>query len=320
VSSKKARPALIGAFVLGALALGVVAIVVAGSGRFFRETHVFVLYFDGSVNGLLVGAPVKLRGVPIGAVSRILLRFDQADEDRRIPVLVELDEDAIRGVGGPVMDLEGRIEQMISRDGLRGRLETQSLLTGLLYVGFDFYPNAPDVRIRPPGSYPPEIPTVPTPLEQAQATLEDVLMKLREANLDKLVSDVAKTVEGLERLVNSEGLARAVDSLDEVSADLRRTLESVERLARTAGSEIQPVAAEMRQTAQQTRALLERAETTLLRTEGLLDPDSPLVYQLETTLAETRRSARALRELADSLESDPSSILFGRSPAAEPAR
>jgi paraquat-inducible protein B len=315
--SKKTSPTLIGAFVLGALTLTVVAIMVVGSGRLFRETHEYVLYFDGSVNGLLVGAPVKLRGVQIGTVSRILLRFEQPDEDRRIPVLVDLDERAIRGVGGPSMDLERRVEEMVVREGLRGRLETQSLLTGLLYVGFDFYPETPAERIRPPGSVPPEIPTVPTPLEQAQATLEEVLMKLKEADLDKLVEDIASTVKGMERLVNSEGLAKAVDSLDELTGELRETLVSVRTLAGTADDQIEPVAEEVRRTAEQTRLLLERAETTLLRTESLLDPDAPLLYQLETTLAETRRSARALRDLADSLERNPSSILFGPSPAAE---
>jgi paraquat-inducible protein B len=316
--SKRASPTLIGAFVLGALALIVVAIVTFGSGRFFRTTHEYVLYFDGSVNGLLVGAPVKLRGVPIGTVSRILLRFEQADEDRRIPVLVELDERAIRGVGAATVDLERQIEEMITQRGLRGRLETQSLLTGILYVGFDFYPGTSVVRTRPPGAVPPEIPTVPTTLEQAQATLEDVLMKLREADLDQLLDDLTSTVAGMERLANSEGLTKAVDSLDELSGELRETLASVRSLAGTADDEIELVAAEVRRAAEQARLLLERAETTLLHTEALLDPDAPLLYQLETTLAETERSARALRDLADSLERDPSSILFGPRLAEEP--
>ena len=316
--SKKASPTLIGAFVLGAVALTAVAIVALGSGRFFRTTHEYVLYFDGSVNGLLVGAPVKLRGVPIGTVSRILLRFEQADEDRRIPVLVELDERAIRGVGAGTIDLERQIEEMINERGLRGRLETQSLLTGLLYVGFDFYPGTPVARTRPPGAVPPEIPTVPTPLEQAQATLEDVLMKLREADLEQLLEDLTSTVAGLERLANSEGLTKAVDSLDELTGELRETLASVRSVAGTADDQIEPVAAEVRRTAEQARLLLERAEATLLHADALLDPDAPLVHELETTLAETRRSARALRELADSLERDPSAILFGPRLGEEP--
>jgi paraquat-inducible protein B len=173
------------------------------------------------------------------------------------------------------------------------------------------------VRTRPPDAVPPEIPTIPTTLEQAQATLEDVLLKLREADLDELLEDLASTVAGLERLANSEGLTKAVDSLDELTGELRETLASVRSLAGTAADQVEPLAAQVQLTAAQARLLLERAETTLLRTETLLDPDAPLVSQLEATLAETERSARALRVLADSLERDPSSILFGPSPSEE---
>jgi paraquat-inducible protein B len=55
---RKANPALIGAFVIGALALAVIGVVVLGSGRFFRETVQCVVYIDSTKNGLHVGAPV----------------------------------------------------------------------------------------------------------------------------------------------------------------------------------------------------------------------------------------------------------------------
>ena len=64
----RVSPMLIGAFVLGALLLAVMAVVVIGSGRYFRRTSPFVLYFPGSVNGLREGAAVKFRGVEIGSV------------------------------------------------------------------------------------------------------------------------------------------------------------------------------------------------------------------------------------------------------------
>src|SRR6266481_4430040 len=90
---KRANPLLVGSFVLGGLALAVTVIATIGSGKFFLHTQRFVVYFDGSVNGLDTGAPVKFRGVPIGTVTDVRLKLPpQQVADRRIPVLIEVVE------------------------------------------------------------------------------------------------------------------------------------------------------------------------------------------------------------------------------------
>ena len=89
--NKKMSPAVIGAFVLGAVALIVIAILVFGSGRLFRQTKDFVLYFDNSVNGLRIGAPVKIKGVEIGSVKDIRLQLEKNKELNKIPVIIEID-------------------------------------------------------------------------------------------------------------------------------------------------------------------------------------------------------------------------------------
>jgi paraquat-inducible protein B len=82
--NKKISPAVIGAFVIGAVALIIIAILVFGSGRLFRQTRDFVLYFDNSVNGLRIGAPVKIKGVEIGSVKDIRLQLEK-DKEPKIP-------------------------------------------------------------------------------------------------------------------------------------------------------------------------------------------------------------------------------------------
>ena len=74
--SKPANKTMIGIFVLGAIALVVIAIVVLGSGKFFRKTYIAVCYFEGSVGGLNIGAPVVFRGVKVGSVKDVVLRFN----------------------------------------------------------------------------------------------------------------------------------------------------------------------------------------------------------------------------------------------------
>ena len=98
--SKKANSKLIGIFVLGALILIIAGILVFGSGKFLEDKDTFVLYFDSSVNGLNVGAPVKFKGVQIGEVTRIGLELHLEDIAFRTPVFIETVKGAIREVGG----------------------------------------------------------------------------------------------------------------------------------------------------------------------------------------------------------------------------
>ena len=93
---KRASTTVIGAFVVGAVVLGVVAVGVLGSGRFFRHLYPAVLFFNGDVNGLKVGAPVKFKGIPVGTVKSVLLSLGEVIGTRdpsqpfHVPVIIEL--------------------------------------------------------------------------------------------------------------------------------------------------------------------------------------------------------------------------------------
>src|SRR4051812_20646292 len=137
--AKKPSPTIVGGFVLGALALIVAAIAVWGSGRLFERKYRYICYFPGSVNGLAVGAPVKYRGVPLGSVVEMRVVFEQSTEDTRIPVVIELYGKRAQALGVRREPDPRLVEELVKR-GLRARLESQSLVTGQLYVNFDLYP------------------------------------------------------------------------------------------------------------------------------------------------------------------------------------
>src|SRR5512143_2356762 len=105
---KRANPAIVGAFVVGAIVLATVAVAVFGSGRFFKVTYPFIVYFTGDVNGLKEGAPVKFKGVEVGSVTKIMLNVSQVAptaekaEEIRIPVIIELDPEHIESRGGRI--------------------------------------------------------------------------------------------------------------------------------------------------------------------------------------------------------------------------
>src|SRR2546430_12077672 len=127
---RKANQAIIGAFVLGAVLVAVAGVVVLGSDRFFRHATTFVAYFDGSLEGVDVGAPVTFNGVKIGSVTKLRVLIDPSDASLRTPVFFQIDAGRLRD--GTGAKLPGRkelpsLERLVER-GLRARLELQSLV------------------------------------------------------------------------------------------------------------------------------------------------------------------------------------------------
>ena len=139
----KANPAVIGGFVIGAIALVVIGLLAFGGTNWFAKRNKYVAYFPGSVKGLQVGAPVDFRGVTIGRVTDIKVLFNPEEVSARIPVVMEFDPTQIEVVGGePIMAGAEGAKRLIDA-GFRAQLQSQSLLTGLLFVNLDFLPKSP---------------------------------------------------------------------------------------------------------------------------------------------------------------------------------
>ena len=139
--SKPANKTLIGVFVIGAIVLAIIAVIIFGSGKFFAEKMPLVMYFEGSVAGLNVGSPVMFKGVKVGVVKDIVLRFDSNNISFLIPVYAELDPKRFHVIG-KIAD-ETELDKELIKRGLRARLELQSMVTGQLMVDLDFYPDKP---------------------------------------------------------------------------------------------------------------------------------------------------------------------------------
>jgi paraquat-inducible protein B len=301
---KRANPTLVGGFVLGAIVLALVGIAVFGSGRLFRETHPFVLYFTGSVNGLNPGAPVKFKGVEVGSVKRIQVLFEQTAAEVRIPVFIELDADKLARAGVHAEFTPESIHRAIDQ-GLRGRLEPQSLVTGLLFVNLDYMPDTEAHFVGAAGGLP-EIPTVPQQIEEATEVVKQIVARLGELDLKALVESATGTLDALRDLAGSDEARRTVVSLDE-------TLLSLRELSKTLETTIGPLGKSLKTTADQTQHLEKQLSETLGAVQQLVKPGSPITQQLSTALQDVSAAARSLRQLADSLERNPGAIVRGRS-------
>lgn len=334
----------LGAFVLGALGLAIVGVGVLGSGAFFRPTQKFVMYFDGSVSGLSTGAPVVFRGVRIGSVEDIRLVLEPGGLSLNIPVFVELDMRKLAGLPKGLTAQE-QLKSLIDR-GLRAQLVTQSFVTGQLMVSLDFFPEKTAV-FRGDGAIP-EIPTVPTVMQQLARKLEDL-------PLEEMVNKIVRSVDGLEALINSpeiKGTLNAMErSLEELGAlarnlnqevgpvaavlkdsiasygalarnidtqatstalEVRRTLEELRKLSRDIESRVDSVSGPAQKALNATQEAMVQASSVFEATQKIVDENSPLIQRLIVAMEELALASRSIRSLADFLERHPEALIYGK--------
>ncbi len=335
--SRKASPAVIGGFVVGALVLVIAGLLVFGSGKFFADIVPVVMYFEGDVKGLRVGASVDFQGVQIGTVKDIKAMVDPTEVRAHIPVIVELSRDKIQWVGE--RPTKGSMfQQMIAR-GIRGQLQLESMVTGQLFIQIDFHPEAPAKELRiDPLTKLPEFPTIPTAMQEVQQTVRKALEKLGDMPLEDIVNSIHTTLQGIDRLVNTPEVLEVVKNLNltlinaqqlvrnidkqvapvatgatETMGTVRSAMGDVGKLVRNADGAVTTLTGDLKETVGAARAALESVQGTLKNVNDVIAPNSPAGYELVKALREFSEASRSLRVLADFLERNPNSILFGRS-------
>jgi paraquat-inducible protein B len=318
-----ARPAIVGAFILGALALAVAAILFLGGSRLLGTTSTAVTFFDQSVAGLEVGAPVTFRGVRIGAVRRIAIRFSAGGLVARIPVFLEIEPNRITWEGEPFQNSEEAYRLMVAA-GLRAQLVWRSFVTGQLNIDLDFHPNTPAVLI---GSVPgvPEIPSVPPALEHLRSELTDLpLRQLVDtaqhalATVDRLAAHLDAAVDPLaERAQRSADAAtRTLETTNgavrQLQTDASATLHEIDMLATEARRELAARSDGLGRTLAAADRAARQAEALLTALNGLVAPRAAFRSDLEATARDLAASAGSLRDFARTLERDPSALLTGK--------
>ncbi len=317
---EKLNKTLIGAFVIGAIILAVAGIILLGSGELFSQRPRYVMYFEGSVKGLYEGAPVVFRGVRIGSVKNISLHFDPDAASVRIPVLAELDPQTITGAQS--RSAQQRYFRQLIDKGLKAQLQMQNVLTGQLVIALDFYPDKP-IRLVDTESRYPEIPTIPSSLEQLTKAIEDL-------PLNELATKLISAVEGIEEAATSPELKETVSSLNLTLADMRSLIRDVDsqvepisgelkaaladtrQLVKSIDARVTAMQAEIEQTTRATESAMSQAEQTFGTIGDVAGGDSSVVYQLSETLREISAAAESVRNLADYLERHPEAIVRGR--------
>ena len=279
----KISPTLIGMFVIGGFVLIVLAVLVLGSGRFFRQTREFVLYFDSTVNGLHEGAAVKFRGVEIGSVKDIRLRLEQNMEAGRIPVVIEIDQEKIDKEGGTGnVFRDPKAFRAAIEKGVRAQLRTESMVTGVLYIGVDLFPGTPVEYVQPPGGKYTEIPTVPAAMAEIQESATEILAHLREIDFKGLTQSLTETIASAKQLIDSPALKASLQSLEQTMPKVDQAVVGFHKFTTDLDGTIGKLADNLEQTSTATRQAVEQMKVSLKQTEtsinnvqALTDPNSP---------------------------------------------
>ena len=327
--TKKANPKLIGAFVLGAVALAAIGVVIFGSGRFFAQKFEWVLFFPGSVKGLTVGAPVTLEGVAIGTVTDVKVVFDRETLKFSAPVYVEVFPDRVKDIGEYSAEQLKEIETdpdeaigLLIKKGLRGQLDMQSLLTGKLQVALSMHPGS-EVHYARIERGVPEIPTLPTTIQQLAKALENLDIK-------GMAEDLRKAVAGVEQLATSPELAEAVTSLNKTLQDFGKlarnldgrvgplttsiegTMKDTQKLVQNVNAQVEPTFADLQETLKTAQTAIEKAEVALTSVSDVVDADSALMYELTSAIKELQVMAQSINALAGYLQRQPDSLIRGK--------
>jgi len=312
--SKTANPTVIGAFVVGAIAIiTILTLLLSGDVLFKKEVKV-IMYFDRSVTGLSIGAPVKFRGVNIGTVTDIKLIVNKQSGSTEIPVTAKIDrnsylvklQDRTVRASEIFLDTNDFVKQ-----GLRAQLKLNSILTGQLFIELELDPNS-SYKLHGDGKIK-EIPTRATAIQEITKTLEkypihEVLNNIAStmASLDKIFSDpvIIETLKSINQASKDYGVLanKLVTDVNTISIELNTTLNNSNKLLQSAETTFRNV-----------DKTLVIAEHTLNTSNSLLREDSPMMFSLIDALNELANAARSVRNLADTLEQQPESLLRGKS-------
>lgn len=309
----------IGAFIVGALVLIFVALLFFSGGRLFSKKETVIMYFEGSVQGLQIGAPVKLKGVILGEITDIQIIFQKDNKTIVNAVTADLVMKRINSKGATV---KGEFFNEAIKNGMRAQLNFQSFLTGLLYVELDFYPESP-VKLYGLHTKYRELPTIATQFAELSKSFAELDIKGMVSSVEEFAIELNKIIQSGEIQATIKSVNRAATSIEKTSNNVNVQVTQLTKNIEKTRTEIDKLLAELNtQTPEVAQALnkslkdlslsLDQINKTAASIDNNFSEDAPLINQLNTTLNDISRSAQAFRSLSETLEQQPESVLRGK--------
>lgn len=309
----------LGAFVVVSLFILATGLFLLGGRKWFQPTFMFETYFDQSVAGLDVGAPVRFRGVPLGHVAAILTSaatYEQSVplDKRREYIVVRVE---VNLSGQEAAQMRRDAESLAAR-GLRAQTQLAGI-TGQQYLALDFLD--PHKYGPLPFDWTPKylyLPSAPSSAGEIIAKAQSFLASLNEADIQRLgqnlntlvrdldtklgeipVTDLATHLQGALKTANS-----TLSRMDRLLADpsLKQTLDNAAAIS-----------ARVRQITDdgELDRLVKDLDDTSERLDALVGDNQ---YDVRGTVEDLRTTAGNLRALSESVRRYPAGVLVGGPP------
>ncbi|WP_269512446.1 intermembrane transport protein PqiB [Acinetobacter baumannii] len=240
-----------------------------------------IMYFDHSLRGLAVGAPIDFMGIEIGSIKSINAEF--YNNYKQIRMRVEAVIYLSRVENGQALNPNSDIFKNFVEHGWRAQMRTGNLLTGQNYIALDKFPKAKPATLQILNDGRVVIPTTATELSGLQAQVSQIADKLTKFPLVEIGQDVRKTLKNMNTAIEStDKLVKQLDG--KVAPGLQATLDDVRKTVRSS--------------------------------ESILSSDAPLQQDVRKALQQMTRAAASLQLMADYIEQHPESIIRGKRPEA----
>ena len=326
--SKKANPTIIGLFFAVGLVLALGGLLIFSSRSLFHPQFKTILYFNASLKSLNPGAPVKFRDVNVGSVVDVLIRHNQATNDFSMPVVIAIDKKLAQVKFDKQLRIgeKDHLNQIIGQ-GMRARLDSESLVTGVLYVALDIIPDAPPPIFHQLNPEYQEIPTVSSDLQQLMASVAHLNLQSLSEKLGGILTrvdlilgqlDMPAINAGVTNLLGSANHVVTTPDLTNSLTSLRKTLDQAEQLVRHVDGRVDPLIDSATNTLSDVRKTLADLRVSLQNVSDLLRPDSAVRPGLARALEELGNASRSVADLADLLKRDPNALLVGKKSKEQP--
>jgi len=309
----------LGAFVVVSLCILATGLFLLGGRKWFQPTFMFETYFDQSVAGLDVGAPVRFRGVPLGHVAAILTSAATYEQsvplDKRREYIVVRVEVNLSGQEAAQMR---RDAESLAAKGLRAQTQLAGI-TGQQYLALDFLD--PKKYAPLPFDWTPRylyLPSAPSSAGEIIAKAQSFLASLNEADIQRLGQNLNTLVSDLDTKLGEIPVTDLATHLQGTLKTAKSTLSRMDRLLADPSlkqtlDNVAVISARVRQMTDdgELDRLVKDLDDTSERLDALVGDNQ---YDVRATVEDLRTTAANLRAMSESVKRYPAGVLVGGPP------